>query len=390
MPQRSSRSGRGLLVAASLPIVLAACDRQNHYVAAPPPQVTVVRPLEQSVTPYIEATGNTVAFNSVDLVARVQGFLQEINYQDGTAVKAGTPLFVIEPEPYHVKLEQAEASEEGAKAALKNAEAEYSRQQDLLAKQVSAQTSLDKALADRDQQRANVDSSGANKQLAQINLDYTTVKAPFDGVVTAHLVSVGELVGTDQQTKLATIIQLNPIHVTFNVSENDVLRVRAAMARRGVKPSELVGKIAVEVGLQSETGYPHKGVLDYAAPFVDQSTGTLQARGLFENPERALLPGYFVRVRVPLEPGPALLVPEAALGSDQTGRYVLIANADNVVEQRKVELGQQVGEMRVITSGLKPDDRVIVGGILSAIAGEKVDPQMQKTASAGEAQPTSQ
>jgi RND family efflux transporter MFP subunit len=378
-----------LFLAASLPLVLAACDQPNHYVAAPPPKVMVVKPVEQSVTPYIEATGNTVAVNSVDLVARVQGFLQEINYQDGSGVKAGTPLFVIEPEPYKVKLQQAVASEEGAKAALKNAEAEYQRQVDLMAKQVSAQTTLDKATADRDQQRANVDAATANTELAKINLGYTTVTAPFDGVVTAHLVSVGELVGTDQQTKLATIIQLNPIHVTFNVSENDVLRVRADMARRGVKPSDLVGKLPVEVGLQSETGYPHKGVLDYAAPFVDQSTGTLEVRGLFENPERGLLPGYFVRVRVPLQPTPGLLVPEASLGSDQTGRYVLIANADNVVEQRKVELGQQVGEMRVIASGLKPDDRVIAGGILGAIVGEKVDPQMQ-TASAGGAQPTSQ
>ena len=164
----------------------AACGQENRFVAPPPPKVTVQLPVQQTVTPYLEATGNAAAVNTVKLVARVQGYLQEIKYQDGATVKKGTPLFVIEPEPYKVKLEQAQAAEEGAKAALINAEAEFLRQQQLQAKDVSSQANLDKARANRDTDRANVLSAQANTQSAEINLSYTTVSAPFDGVVTAH------------------------------------------------------------------------------------------------------------------------------------------------------------------------------------------------------------
>ena len=344
--------------------------------------MTVQLPLQQSVTPYLEATGNTAAVNTVTLVARVQGYVQEIKYQDGAAVKKGTPLFVIEPEPYKVKLEQAQAAEEGAKAALINAEAEFTRQQELQAKDVSTQANLDKARANRDTGRANVLQAQANTQTAEINLGYTTVSAPFDGVVTARKVSVGELVGGDHPSELASIVQLDPIWVWFNLSERDVQRVRAALAERGITAAELVNKVPIEVGLQTDSGYPHKGLLDYADPTVNQSTGTMQVRGIFQNPTRSLLPGYFVRVRVPMRPVQALLVPEEAVGSDQGGRYVLALNAENVVEQRRVQLGQTVGGMRVVESGLKPDERVVVAGIQDAIPGQKVEPQVEGPRSA--------
>jgi RND family efflux transporter MFP subunit len=373
---------RAAVAGAGIAVLLAACGEENRYVAPPPPKVTVQLPVQQSVTPYLEATGNTAAVNTVKLIARVQGYLQEIKYQDGAAVKQGTPLFVIEPEPFKVKLEQAQAAEEGAKAALINAQAEFTRQQELQAKDVSTQANLDKARANRDTSRANVLQAQANTQTAEINLGYTTVSAPFDGVVTARKVSVGELVGGDQPSELATIVQLDPIWVWFNLSERDVQRVRAALAERGVKPSDLVNKVPIEVGLQTETGYPHKGMLDYAAPTVDQSTGTMQVRGIFQNPNRSLLPGYFVRVRVPMYPVQALLVPDIAIGSDQGGRYVLVLNADNVVEQRRVHLGQTFGEMRLVENGLKPDERVVVAGIQDAIPGQKVDPQLAAPKSA--------
>jgi RND family efflux transporter MFP subunit len=220
----------------------------------------------------------------------------------------------------------------------------------------------------------------ANTRTSEINLSYTQVTAPFDGIVTARLVSIGELVGTSP-TQLATIVQLDPIYVNFNISEQDVLRVRAEMRRQGLTPQDLK-KVPVEVGLQSETGYPHKGLLDYAAPTLNVATGTLPVRGIFENADHALLPGNFVRVRVPIQQVPqALLVPEVALGSDQGGRYVLVVNGENVIEQRKVAVGQTVGELRVIDSGLNADDRVVVTGLIRAVPGEKVDPQLQ-TASA--------
>jgi RND family efflux transporter MFP subunit len=367
----------GLIAAAGLFALLTACGEENRFIAPPPPKVTVQFPIQQTVTPYLEATGNAASINNIKLVARVQGYVQEIKYQDGQVVKKGTPLFVIEPEPYKVQLEQAQAAEEGAKATLVNAEAEFTRQQELQSKDVSTQANLDKARANRDTARANVLQAQANTQSAEINLGYTTVSAPFDGVVTARKVSVGELVGGSHTSELATIVQINPIWVWFNLGEQDVQRVRAQMVERGVNVSQLINKVPVEVGLQTETGYPHKGLLDYVSPEVNQSTGTLQVRGIFDNPSPALLPGYFVRVRVPLRAEQAMLVPQVAVGSDQTGRYVLTVNADNVVEQRRVQLGQTVGEMRVIESGLKPDDRVVVQGILDAVPGQKVDPQLQ-------------
>jgi RND family efflux transporter MFP subunit len=361
---------------------MTGCGQENRFIAPPPPKVTVELPVQQTVTPYLEATGNVASVNNIKLVARVQGYVQEIKYQDGQVVKKGTPLFVIEPEPYKVQLEQAQAAEEGAKATLVNAEAEFTRQQELQAKDVSTQANLDKARANRDTARANVLQAQANTQNAEITLGYTTVSAPFDGVVTARKVSVGELVGGNQPSELATIVQINPIWVWFNLSERDVQRVRASMAERGVTVAELINKVPVEVGLQTETGYPHQGLLDYTSPEVNQSTGTLQVRGSFENAKAGLLPGYFVRVRVPLRSEPGLLIPAVAVGSDQAGRYVLTVNADNVVEQRRVQLGQVVGEMQVVESGVKPDERVVVSGILDAVPGQKVDPQLRTPTSA--------
>jgi RND family efflux transporter MFP subunit len=362
--------------------LLAACGQENRFVAPPPPKVTVQLPLQQTFTPYLEATGNAASVNTVKLLARVQGYVQEIKYQDGATVKKGTPLFVIEPEPYKVQLEQAQAAEEGAKATLINAEAELTRQQQLQVGNVSSQANLDRALASRDTARASVLQAQAQTQTAEINLGYTTVSAPFDGFVTARKVSVGELVGGAHTSELATIVQIDPIWVWFNLSERDVQRVRAQMAQRAVTVADLINKVPIEVGLQTETGYPHKGLLDYVSPDVNQSTGTLQVRGIFENANRALLPGYFVRVRVPLRAEQALLVPEVAVGADQAGRYVLTVNADGIVEQRRVQLGQTTGDMRVIESGLKPDERVIVAGILDAVPGQKVDSQLQVPKSA--------
>jgi RND family efflux transporter MFP subunit len=360
-------------------VVLAACGQDNRYAAPPPPKVAVAAPREQEVTRYFEATGNTAAINSVDLVARVQGFVQAISYTDGDFVKKGTSLFTIEPEPYKLKVESAKASVTSAKATLKQNEAEFQRQADLVARQVSTQANYDKALAQRDSSQADLQSAEANEQQAEINLGYTDVVAPFDGVVSARQVSIGQLVGANSTTVLSTIVQLDPIYVNFNVSERDVLEVRADLARSGRTIADLLG-IPVEIGLQTESGYLHKGKLDYVAPTVDPSTGTLAARASLENSDRILLPGYFVRVRIPSRPQPALLVPNVALGSDQGGRYVLIVNKDDVVEQRRVDPGQLVGELRVIEKGVTKNDRVVAGGIMRAIPGQKVDPELRSVA----------
>jgi RND family efflux transporter MFP subunit len=308
----------------------------------------------------------------------VQGFLQSINYEDGAFVKQGATLFTIEPETYKLKLEQAQAAESGAQASLKQAEADFKRQSELVQRQAVSQATLDTSTSTRDNVQANLLQAQANTKIAAVNYGYTNVTAPFDGIVTAHLVSVGELVGVSSPTQLATIVALDPIYVNFNVNEQDVLRIREDARRRGMTVNEL-RQLPIEVGLQTETGYPHKGKLDYVSPNVNQSTGTLAVRGILPNPDRALLPGFFVRIRVPFdEQNNALLVPDTALGADQAGRYVLVVNADNVVEQRKVQIGSLDGGLRVIETGLKGDDRVVVAGLLRAIPGQKVDPQLQK------------
>jgi RND family efflux transporter MFP subunit len=356
---------------------LSGCE-QNSFVPPPPPKIDVGLPVQQVVTRYLDATGNTAPIQSVDLVARVQGVLQSINYKDGGFVKQGTTLFTIEPETYKLKLEQAQAAEAGSQASLKQAETDYKRQVDLVAKQAVSQATLDTSTSNRDNAQANLQQAEANTKIAAINYGYTNVVAPFDGIVSAHLVSVGELVGVASPTQLATIVQLDPIYVNFNVNEQDVLRVRAEARRRGLTSSDLE-QFPIEVRLQTESGYPHKGKLDYAAPTLNLSTGTLAARGVLPNADRVLLPGYYVRVRVPFDQQQnALLVPDVALGSDQAGRYVLVVNGDNVVEQRKVRTGPIEGDLRVIETGLKADDRVVIAGLLRAIPGQKVDPQLQK------------
>jgi RND family efflux transporter MFP subunit len=357
--------------------VLSACE-QNTFVPPPPPKVDVATPAQKQITRYLDATGNTAPVKSVDLVARVQGFLQSIDYKDGNFVKEGTPLFKIEPETYKLKLDQAEAAEAGAQASLKQADSDLKRQTELVQRQAVSQVTLENSTATRDNAQASLQQAQANTRIAQVNYGYTNVTAPFDGVVTAHLVSVGELVGVASPTQLATIVSLDPIYVNFNVNEQDVLRVRAEARKRGMTVDEL-RTLPIEVALQTDTGFPHKGTLDYLSPQVNQGTGTLAVRGILKNPDRVLLPGFFVRVRVPFEQErDALLVPDAALGSDQSGRYLLVVNAENVVEQRKVTTGQLEGELRVIETGLKPDDKVVVGGLLRAIPGQKVDPQAKK------------
>ncbi|MGY4497412.1 RND family efflux transporter MFP subunit [Bradyrhizobium sp. GM24.11] len=368
----------GLTLATAAVVALAGCEDKNTFVAPPPPKVDVATPVQRPVTRYVEATGNTAPIKSVDLVARVQGFLQSQDYQDGTFVKQGTQLFTIEPETYKLKLDQAQAAEAGAQASLKQAEADFRRQSELVQRQAVSQATLDTSTSTRDNAQASLQQAQANTRIAEVNYSYTKVSAPFDGIVSAHMVSIGELVGVSSPTQLATIVAMDPIYVNFTVNEQDVLRIRAEAARRGLTAPDLK-QFPIEIGLQTETGYPHEGHLDYVAPTLNSSTGTLAVRGLVPNDKRVLLPGYFVRVRVPFtQEKDALLVPDTALGSDQGGRYLLVVGADNIVEQRKVQIGPVDNGLRVIEGGLKLDDRVVIAGLLRVIPGQKIDPQVTK------------
>jgi RND family efflux transporter MFP subunit len=286
---------------------------------------------------------------------------------------------VIEPAPYQAQLQQAQATLAATQADLVQAEAEFFRQSTLGKSDFASQSKVDEARAKRDTDRAQIQNNQAGVTIAAINLGYTRVNAPFDGVVSAHLVSVGGLVGVSGPTKLATIVDLDPIYVNFTISEQQVLRVKAAMTARGITPRDVASRnVPVEVGLMTDQGYPHVGKLDYVSPSLDPSTGTLAARGILDNPKRDLLPGMFVRIRIPLglQKENALLVPDEALGADQSGSYLLVVDKDNVVQQRTVQTGQLEGRLRVISSGIGADDLVVVSGNQRAIPGQKVAPQI--------------
>lgn len=373
-----NRRDAGLVALALLATALAGCKPENKFVAPPPADVSVAAPLQQKITPFVELTGNTVAFNFVDLVARVEGFLQAIDYDDGAFKKKGDLLFQIDPTTYTAKVEQAQAELAASNAQLAQAQAEFIRQETLLRQNVSAQTTYDQAKAKRDTAQANVQNNTANLTIAQTNLDYTRVQAPFDGVVSNHLVSVGELVGSGTPTKLSTIVQLDPIYVTFNMSEQQLLQIRAKLPPRNMEPKDWLKTIPIEIGLMTEEGFPHKGHLDYASPQVDAATGTIMIRGLLQNPTRSLLPGFFVRVRLPTQLGeePVLIVPDRVLAEDQAGKYLLTVNKDDVVEQKRVTTGPLLtGGLRVIETGLTAQDRVVLTTNGRAIPGRKVVPK---------------
>jgi membrane fusion protein, multidrug efflux system len=369
---------------------LAGCGSRNTYVQPPPPKVTVAQPLQQPVTLYLELTGNTAPFRTANLVARVQGYLETIDYEDGAAVKTGTQLFGIERDLYQAQLDQAKAQLAKDQSVLAQAKVNLQRYQTLRQQNsIAAQQAEDQAFVVQ-QNQATVDLDKANVDTASINLAYTTVRAPFDGIVTNHLVDIGTLVGVSGTvTPLATIVQTDPLYANFTASEPQVLEIQRNLEKQGknLRTTNL-SDVPVEIGLQDEEGYPHKGHLDYASPQVDTATGTLAARGLFDNKDHALLPGLFVRVRIPIaHQDNALLTRDDAIGTSQEGSYVLVVGPDNVVERRIVKTGQKQGQLRIIDSGLAPGEWVVTEGVQQAFPGAKVQPQQTKLVAAGPSGP---
>jgi membrane fusion protein, multidrug efflux system len=369
------------LLAVMVAVLLVGCGgSKNAYVPPPPPKVVVAQPLQQPVTIYLNLTGNTSPINSVDLVARVQGFLTDIDYVDGAAAKAGDKLFGIERDQYQAQLDQAKATLAANQATLEYNRTEYGRQAQLGKQDFASQATVQEWKSKADQAAADVLNAQAAIETAQINLNYTTVIAPFDGVVTRHLVDIGALVGVGSPTRLASIIQLDPIYVYFTMSEPQILRIKENNAKKGIEfRTTDLSSIPVEIGLQGEEGFPHEGHMDYAAPQVDASTGTLEARAIFDNKERKLLPGLFARVRTPVgKLDNAILVPDVALGTSQEGRYLLVVGPDNVVQRKNVTIGDREGPYRIIESGIDPGDWVVTEGVQRAIPGAKVNPQQTK------------
>jgi RND family efflux transporter MFP subunit len=360
------------------PLLLATvgfigCGKPNEYVAPPPPVVTVAQPVERELVQQLEFTGATRSTEAVDVRARVTGYLQSIEFEDGAQVEAGELLFVIEPAPFEAALDSAKASVQRAEASLALARANLARAEQLPRGAITAQE-LDVERASVATAQADVASANASLRQAELDVAYTQVKSPIRGRASRHMVDVGNLVqpGT---TVLTRVEAFDPIHVYFAVSEADVLefmRVNHATAIASIRDDAP----KLYMGLTGEEGFPHEGVLDFAEIGVDPETGTQMRRGEFPNADGKLVPGLFARVRLPIgRPALGLMVPDRAIGTDQRGEYVLAINEKNVVEHRPVELGMRVAGLREVRSGVKADDWIVINGLQRARPGAEVKPE---------------
>lgn len=367
------------IVAIGSVIALASCNGEHAEKGAEggqarpaPRSVAVTHPQATEATRYLYATGTAKALESVDLTARVAGYLKSIDYRDGAEVKAGQRLFLIEPDQYEAQVQQAQASMEQAQASLDNAQTQLSRQEELMQSSTTTQASLDNARSTRDTSQAQFDAAKASLKEAQINLTYTSVVAPFDGFVTEHQADVGALVGSGSPTTLATIVRLDPIHVAFSISDSDMLRLRKQAREKGLTAKD-VRNVAVEAATKIDQDYPYKGRIDYLAPQTDAETGTLAARAVFDNASRDLLPNLFVRLRIPVGTAKdAMLVDPASIGTDQLGRFVLVVKPDGTVERRSVTLLDRSGDLQQVEGSLSPKDWVVRNALAGARAGEVV------------------
>src|SRR5262249_6227772 len=322
-------------------------------------------------------TGNAASVIAVKLIARVEGYLEEIHYEDGQFVKKGDLLFTVQQDQYKDQLQQAQAQVLAAQASLTYAKTEVVRYTALLKKDAATQVDVDTWTYKRAAAEAQLLGAQAQVALARLNLAYTEVRAPFEGIAGKHLIDPGNVVGGGgQQSALAEITQLDPIYVVANLSEQEVLKIRENLGQHRLTLADL-HKVPVDVGLSNEQGFPHRGTIEYVAPQLDPPTGTLLVRVILDNPERTLLPGFFVRMRLPMGKVDknALLVPDRAVQTDQGGTYLLVLDNGDVVRQRYVHLGSLMGALRVVDSGLKPEDRVVVGDLWRATPGSKVTPQ---------------
>lgn len=356
-------------------VVLAGCGRGGPPEMGPP-EVTVARPLVRKVTDWDEYTGRVAAVESVEIRARVSGYLQAIHFHDGGLVKRGDMLFEIDPRPYQAALDEARAQLTSARVRLELAANDLNRAKRLFASRAISEEELDARTKAKREAEAAIEAGQAAEKAAALNLDFTRIKAPISGRIGRRLVTAGNLVSGEGKdaTLLTTIVSVDPIHVYFTADERAFLRY-TRLAEQGIRPSSRDAANPVRLQLADEQGFPHQGVMDFVDNVVDQATGTMQGRAIFPNPDGDLTPGLFGRIQL-LGEGPyeALIVPDAAIGTDQAQRLVYVVADDGTVTPRPVTLGRSLGELRVVRSGLTAADRVVINGIQRVRPGSKVKP----------------
>jgi RND family efflux transporter MFP subunit len=358
-------------------LALGGCKREPPALAAtPPPVVMVSQPVERQITDYYEYTARTAAVNAVEVRARVSGYLVKINFRDGSMVKTGDLLFQVDPRPFQAVLDQAKGQVGQWEAKLARAEADTTRDQRLLPQRAVSQKDLDQAVSDRGEARAAIQSARGAVDKAALDLEFTRVTAPISGRVSRHLIDEGNLVTADS-TLLTTIVSIDPMYAYFDADERSVLHVRQLIREGKVQSARTVDTMPVLLGLADETGFPHRGTINFVDNQVNPQTGTLRLRGVFPNEDEALEPGYFARARVIIgQPRSALLVTERAIDTDQGQKIVYVVNDKNEVVSRPISLGALHDGLRVIEEGVQPGERVIVNGLLQVRPGIIVEPKL--------------
>jgi len=368
-----------LLLPALAPIaalVLSACARNeaaNAPAAPPAPQVSVAAAVSRQLTDAQEFTGRFEAVERVEVRPRVSGYISSVNFKDGSEVRKGDVLFVIDPRPYVAERDRARAQLAQARAQLVLARTERDRATKLLSQHAISQEEFDTRTSGLDQGQANVEAAQAALDAAALNLDFTRVTAPISGRISRALVTSGNSV-TNGQTLLTTLVSLDPIYVAFDGDEQEYLKYIPHGSDAAAGSHE--ARNPVQVGLATENGFPHAGVMVFVDNALDPMTGTIRSRALLENHEREFTPGLFARIKLlGSAQHSAVLVNDSAIGTDQTVRYVLVLGKDNKVEYRPVQLGPVVDGLRVVESGLAAGETIVVNGLQRVRPGAQVAPQ---------------
>jgi multidrug efflux system membrane fusion protein len=343
--------------------VLAACGTQaQEHGAIPPAQVSVAPVLAKEVAHWDEFTGRVAAVETVELRPRVGGYIERVNYQEGQEVKKGQVLFTIDARTYRAELDRAEAELSRARSRAALAKSELARARKLADVRAISTEEFEQRRAATAQAESDVNAAQAQAAVARLNLEFTQVRAPIDGLAGRALVTTGNLASPDA-TVLTTVVSLNPVHVYFEGDEQTYLRYNQ-MAREGGRPSSRDSRNPVRVGLASEEGYPHAGVVDFLDNQVDPGTGTIRARAVLDNSDRVFTPGLFARVQlIGSQPEKALLIDDKAVLTDQDRKYVYVVGPENTAQRKDVVLGRLVDGLRVVESGLEAGDQVVVTGV---------------------------